>query len=205
MCSTFGHLFRVSTAGVQPRAGLSCHHIDGCPPGLPLSVDDLLLRWVPPSAGAESEHRHAPRKEEDLVSKSGRASSTAKPTGPPSASSSGNSDSTQRRLRRDQGTNTRPGHADSYLRRQIRHPGDYARRRPDWSSRPRDGAPGRRRARSPKSSLAQHGMRILGYVKQVGMIQADIVDPTMVTLDMVEASPVCCFVLERAAEMQRSH
>ncbi len=44
-------------------------------------------------------------------------------------------------------------------------------------------------------------MRILGYVKQVGSIQADIVDPTMVTLDMVEASPIRCPIPERAAEM----
>src|SRR5205085_8426354 len=36
------------------------------------------------------------------------------------------------------------------------------------------------------------GVRILGYVRQVGSIQASIVDPTLVTLEQVEASLVRC-------------
>ena len=39
--NTFGELFRVTTAGVSHGPGYLCI-IDGCPPGLPLSVDDLL-------------------------------------------------------------------------------------------------------------------------------------------------------------------
>ena len=39
--STFGHLFRVTTAGVSHGPGYLCI-VDGCPPGLPLSEDDLL-------------------------------------------------------------------------------------------------------------------------------------------------------------------
>src|SRR5260221_4140559 len=39
--NSFGELFRITTAGVSRGQGYLCI-IDGCPPGLPLSVDDLL-------------------------------------------------------------------------------------------------------------------------------------------------------------------
>src|SRR6187402_2500066 len=39
--NTFGERFRVTTAGVSHGPGYLCI-IDGCPPGLPLSADDLL-------------------------------------------------------------------------------------------------------------------------------------------------------------------
>src|SRR5258708_20567182 len=39
--NSFGKLFRVTTAGVSHGPGYVCI-IDGCPPGLPLSVADLL-------------------------------------------------------------------------------------------------------------------------------------------------------------------
>src|SRR5262249_47716568 len=39
--NTFGDLFRVTTPGVSHGPGYLCIG-DGCPPGLPLSVDDLL-------------------------------------------------------------------------------------------------------------------------------------------------------------------
>src|SRR5213078_2985887 len=39
--NTFGELFRVTTAGVSHGPGYLAI-IDGCPPGLPLSVEDLL-------------------------------------------------------------------------------------------------------------------------------------------------------------------
>src|SRR5437879_45284 len=40
--NSFGERFRVTTAGVSHGPGYLCI-IDGCPPGLPLSADDLLL------------------------------------------------------------------------------------------------------------------------------------------------------------------
>src|SRR5207245_6318137 len=43
-----------------------------------------------------------------------------------------------------------------------------------------------------KKLLAQQGVRIVGYVKQVGDVIADIPDPAAVTLDQVEANPVRC-------------
>src|SRR5437016_7281530 len=39
--NSFGELFRVTTAGVSHGPGYVAI-IDGCPPGLPLSVDDLM-------------------------------------------------------------------------------------------------------------------------------------------------------------------
>jgi chorismate synthase len=43
-----------------------------------------------------------------------------------------------------------------------------------------------------KKLLAQLGVHVLGYVKQVGNVVADITDPTRVTLEQVEANPVRC-------------
>src|SRR5437588_11664478 len=39
--NSFGELFRITTAGVSHGPGYLLI-IDGCPPGLPLSVDDLM-------------------------------------------------------------------------------------------------------------------------------------------------------------------
>src|SRR5436190_658027 len=43
-----------------------------------------------------------------------------------------------------------------------------------------------------KKLLAQQGVRVLGYVKQIGDIVAAIADPSAVTLEQVEATPVRC-------------
>src|SRR5207245_3740387 len=43
-----------------------------------------------------------------------------------------------------------------------------------------------------KKLLAQQGIRVLGYVKQIGDVSADIADPSQVTLQQVEANPVRC-------------
>src|SRR5262249_41798265 len=52
-----------------------------------------------------------------------------------------------------------------------------------------------------KKLLAAQGIRVLGYVKQVGSVIADIPDPTRVTLEQVEATPVRCPDAGKAAEM----
>src|SRR5206468_10189339 len=43
-----------------------------------------------------------------------------------------------------------------------------------------------------KKLLAGQGVRVLGYVKQIGDVRADIPDPVVVTLEQVEATPVRC-------------
>src|SRR3954466_9147159 len=61
--NSFGELFRITTAGVSHGPGYLLI-IDGCPPGLPLNVDDLLpdlrRRWPGQSKIVTQ------RKEEDL-------------------------------------------------------------------------------------------------------------------------------------------
>src|SRR5205823_8438269 len=52
-----------------------------------------------------------------------------------------------------------------------------------------------------KKLLAAQGVRVLGYVKQVGSVIADIPDPTRVTLEQVEATPVRCPDPAKATEM----
>jgi chorismate synthase len=49
--------------------------------------------------------------------------------------------------------------------------------------------------------LAQQGVRILGYVTQVGPVHAAIADPAQVTLEQVEANPVRCPDPEAAEQM----
>ena len=51
--NSFGELFRITTAGVSHGAGYQVI-IDGCPPGLPLSVEDLFARLAASSAGTIS-------------------------------------------------------------------------------------------------------------------------------------------------------
>src|SRR5207247_1955087 len=43
-----------------------------------------------------------------------------------------------------------------------------------------------------KKLLAAQGVSVLGYVKQVGEVLADVPDPTAVTLEQAEATPVRC-------------
>lgn len=43
-----------------------------------------------------------------------------------------------------------------------------------------------------KKILAQQGMSVLGYVKQIGSVTGIIHDPAQVTLEQVEATPVRC-------------
>src|SRR6202158_5429799 len=52
-----------------------------------------------------------------------------------------------------------------------------------------------------KKLLAQEGMRVLGYVKQVGPVIANLPDPTQLTLEQVEANPVRCPDPAAAREM----
>jgi chorismate synthase len=52
-----------------------------------------------------------------------------------------------------------------------------------------------------KKLLAQIGVRVLGYVKQVGDVRADVPDPAAVTLEQVEATPVRCPDIAAAQRM----
>src|SRR5262249_55281031 len=172
--NTFGEMFRVTTAGVSHGPGYLVI-IDGCPPGLPLGVDDLLpdLRRRRPGQSKIVTQRQ----EEDVPEIwsgvfEGRTDGT--PTGilfRNSAQRSGDYG--------DIKDKSRPGHADftfdaKFGLRDYRGGGRSSAR--ETVCRVAAGA-------VAKKLLAQHGMRVLGYVKQVGPVVADVPDPAQVTLE----------------------
>ncbi len=181
--NSFGELFRITTAGVSHGPGYVVI-IDGCPPGLPLSVDDLLpdlLRRRPGQSKIVTQ-----RKEEDTPEIL-------------SGVFEGQTDGTSLAIlfrNSDQRSGDygdikdkyRPGHADftfdaKYGFRDYRGGGRSSAR--ETVCRVAAGA-------VAKKLLARQGIRILGWVKQVGDVVANIPDPTAVTLEQVEATPVRC-------------
>src|SRR5438477_5430404 len=190
--NSFGELFRVTTAGVSHGPGYLAI-IDGCPPGLPLSVDDLLpdLRRRRPGQSKLVTQRQ----EEDVPEIwSGVFEGTT--DGTPIGILFRNSD--QRSA--DYGDikdKYRPGHADytfdaKYGFRDYRGGGRSSAR--ETVCRVAAGA-------VAKKLLAMQGVRVLGYVKQVGPVIADIADPSTVTLEQVEANPVRCPDPAKAQQM----
>jgi chorismate synthase len=190
--NTFGKLFRVTTAGVSHGPGYLCI-IDGCPAGLELSVEDLLpdLRRRRPGQSKLTTQRD----EEDLP-EIWSGVFEGKTDGTPIGILVRNSD--QRSA--DYGDikdKYRPGHADytfdaKYGFRDYRGGGRSSAR--ETVCRVAAGA-------VAKKLLAREGVRVLGYVKQVGDVSAEVPDPTAVTLEQVEATPVRCPVPEAAARM----
>jgi chorismate synthase len=190
--NTFGKLFRVSTAGVSHGPGYLCI-IDGCPAGLELSVDDLLpdLRRRKPGQSKLTTQR-----DEADVPEIWSGVFEGKTDGTPIGLLFRNAD--QRSA--DYGDikdKYRPGHADytfdaKYGFRDYRGGGRSSAR--ETICRVAAGA-------VAKKLLAHEGVRVLGYVTQVGDVRADVLDPMAVTLEQVEATPVRCPVPEKAAEM----
>src|SRR5947207_11842509 len=181
--NTFGELFRVTTAGVSHGPGYLAI-IDGCPPGLPLSVEDLLPDLARRRPGQSKIVTQ--RKEEDYPEIwSGVFDGVTDGT------SIGILIRNNDQRSQDYGDikdKYRPGHADftfdaKYGMRDYRGGGRSSAR--ETMCRVAAGA-------IAKKLLAQAGMRIVGYVKQVGPILATIADPTLVTLEQVEANAVRC-------------
>src|SRR5438093_4801088 len=181
--NSFGHLFRVTTAGVSHGPGYLLI-IDGCPPGLPLGVDDLLpdLRRRRPGQSKIVTQR----KEEDLpeiwsdvfegVTDGTSIGILFRNTDQHSGDYSDIKDK------------YRPGHADftfdaRYGFRDYRGGGRSSAR--ETVCRVAAGA-------VAKKLLRSQGVSVLGWVKQVGDVLADIGDPSSVTLEQVEANTVRC-------------
>src|SRR5215510_14635445 len=190
--NTFGELFRVTTAGVSHGPGYLCI-IDGCPPGLPLTEDDLLpdLRRRRPGQSKIVTQR----KEED-VPDIWSGVFEGKTDGTPIGILFRNTDERSQDYG-DIKDKYRPGHADftfdaKYGFRDYRGGGRSSAR--ETLCRVAAGA-------VAKKLLAQHGIRVLGYVKQIGDVSAPVADPAGVTLEQVEASPVRCPDPETAARM----
>jgi chorismate synthase len=191
--NTFGKLFRVTTAGVSHGPGYLCI-IDGCPAGLPLAVADLLPDLARRKPG---QSKLTTQRDEDDAPEIWSGVFEGKTDGTPIGISFRNKD--QRSA--DYGDikdKYRPGHADytfdaKYGFRDYRGGGRTSAR--ETVCRVAAGA-------VAKKLLAREGIRILGYVTQVGGVKADIPDPTAVTLDQVEASPTRCPLPDKAAEME---
>jgi chorismate synthase len=181
--NSFGELFRVTTAGVSHGPGYVVI-IDGCPPGLPLSEEDLLpdLRRRRPGQSKLVTQR----KEEDVPEIwsgvfEGRTDGTS------IAVLFRNADQRSADYS-DIKDKYRPGHADytfdaKYGFRDYRGGGRSSAR--ETVCRVAAGA-------VAKKLLARQGIRVLGYVKQVGPVVAAVPDPAAVTLEQVEATPVRC-------------
>src|SRR5437764_254188 len=165
--NSFGELFRITTAGVSHGPGYLCI-IDGCPPGLPLSVDDLLpdLRRRRPG-----QSKIVTQRDEADIPEIWSGVFEGRTDGTPIGISFRNEDHHSADYG-DIKDKYRPGHADhsfdaKFGFRDYRGGGRSSAR--ETVCRVAAGA-------IAKKLLATQGVRILGYVKQVGNIQASIAD-----------------------------
>src|SRR4051812_9006302 len=190
--NSFGELFRVTTAGVSHGPGYLVI-IDGCPPGLPLGVEDLLpdLRRRRPG-----QSRIVTQRQEEDEPEIWSGVFEGKTDGTSLGILFRNTDQRSHDYG-DIKDKYRPGHADftfdaKYGARDYRGGGRSSAR--ETVCRVAAGA-------VAKKLLRQQGVGIVGYVKQVGDVSADVADPTAVTLEQVEATPVRCPDAAKAAEM----
>ncbi|QEL18181.1 chorismate synthase [Limnoglobus roseus] len=191
--NTFGKLFRVTTAGVSHGPGYLCI-IDGCPAGLDLSVEDLLPDLARRKPG---QSKLTTQRDEADLPEIWSGIFEGKTDGTPIGISFRNGDQRSGDYG-DIKDKYRPGHADytfdaKYGFRDYRGGGRTSAR--ETVCRVAAGA-------VAKKLLARENIRVLGYVKQVGSVIADIPDPTAVTLEQVEASPTRCPISATAAEME---
>lgn len=181
--SSFGVLFRVTTAG-ESHGAANVVIVDGCPPGLPLSLDDLrpeLARRRPGQSHLVSQ-RQEPDEPEIL---SGVHEGLT--TGAPIAILVRNVDARSRDYDELAGL-YRPGHAD------YTYDAKYGHRDPRGGGRASARETVARVAAGAvaKKLLARSGVSVLGWVAQVGDVVASLPDRTAVTLADVEATPTRC-------------
>jgi chorismate synthase len=179
--NSFGQAFRITTAGESHGPG-NVVIIDGCPPGIALSVADLTLdldRRRPGQSAIVTQRKESDTPEILSGVFEGRT------TGTSIAILVRNEDQKSRDYD-DIKDKYRPGHADhsfdaKYGFRDYRGGGRSSAR--ETVSRVAAGV-------VAKKILAEaFGARVVGYVRQVGSIVANIEDPSAVTLDAVERLP----------------
>jgi chorismate synthase len=190
--NTFGERFRVTTAGVSHGPGYLCI-IDGCPAGLPLAVEDLLpdLRRRRPA-----QSKIVSQRDEPDVPEIWSGIFEGKTDGTPIGILFRNEDARSADYT-ELKDKYRPGHADYTFEakfgfRDYRGGGRSSAR--ETLCRVAAGA-------IAKKLLAPQGVRIVGYVKQIGEVQAAVPEPISITLDQVEATPVRCPDPAAAAQM----
>lgn len=179
--NSFGQAFRITTAG-ESHGPANVVIIDGVPPGLPLSVEDLLgdlARRRPGQSSIVTQRDEADRPEILSGVFEGRT------TGTSLAILIRNEDQRSRDYA-DIRDKYRPGHADfsfdaKYGLRDYRGGGRSSAR--ETTVRVAAGAVAK------KLLAEQCGTRIVGYVVQVGDVRAEIPRPEEVTLQQVEFRP----------------
>jgi chorismate synthase len=179
--NSFGQAFRVTTAGESHGPG-NVVIIDGCPAGIPLGVEDLLVdlrRRRPGQSHLVTQRQEAD--EPEILS----GVFDGHTTGTTIAVLVRNQDQKSRDYA-DIKDKYRPGHADytfdqKYGRRDYRGGGRSSAR--ETVARVAAGAVAK------KLIAMAFGGRVLGYVKQIGDIVANVPDPAAVTLDQIETLP----------------
>jgi chorismate synthase len=176
--NSFGKAFRITTAGESHGPG-NVVIVDGCPPGLELSEDDLigdLNRRKPGQSAIVTQRR------EDDLPEILSGVFAGKTTGTSIAILVRNADQRSRDYENIKDL-YRPGHADftfdkKYGTRDFRGGGRASAR--ETVARVAAGAVAK------KLILQEFGGKVLGYTKQVGDIVARIDAPAEVTLDAIE-------------------
>ena len=191
--NTFGHTFRLTTAG-ESHGPAYVGIIDGMPAGIELSVEDLqpdLDRRRPGQSKITTQRKEADQPEILSGVFEGRT------TGTPIAILVRNRDARSKDYS-DIKDKYRPGHADytfdaKYGIRDYRGGGRSSAR--ETTVRVAAGA-------VAKKLLAHlHGVRIVGYARQIGAIVANVPQPAAVTLEQVESNIVRCPDAKAAAAM----
>jgi chorismate synthase len=190
--NSFGDLFRITTAGVSHGPGYMLI-VDGCPPGLRLGVDDLLpdLRRRRPGQSAIVTQR-----QEEDVPEIWSGVFEGRTDGTPIGILFRNADQRSSDYS-DIRDKYRPGHADFTFDAKFGFR-DY---RGGGRSSARETVCRVAAAAIAKKLLGLFNVRIVGYVKQVGDVVATVDNPSAVSLEQVEATPVRCPDPAAAARM----
>ncbi|MCM8532460.1 MAG: chorismate synthase [Lentisphaeraceae bacterium] len=191
--NSFGQLFRITTAGESHGRG-NVVIIDGCPPGIDFSEEDIqpdLDRRRPGQSSITTQ-----RKEDDLATILSGVFE-GKTTGTSIAIMVPNQDQRSKDYSNIK-DKYRPGHADYTFDKKYGFR-DY---RGGGRSSVRESVSRVAAAALGKKILAQYGISVVGYVKQVGDIVAHVEDPTKVTMEQVEKNDVRCPDQDIAEEMK---
>jgi chorismate synthase len=182
--NSFGQAFRITTAGESHGPG-NVVIIDGVPAGLPLSEADIIpdLQRRRPGQSKVTTQRDEPDAPEILS-----GVFDGKTTGTSLAILIRNKDQRSRDYS-DIKDKYRPGHADhsfdaKYGFRDYRGGGRSSAR--ETTARVAAGAVAK------KLLSTAYGVEVIGYVKQIGNITAEIDAPELVTLEQVESNIVRC-------------
>lgn len=192
MGNTFGHLFRITTFGESHGGGVGVV-IDGCPPLLDITAEEIQFELDRRKPGQSK--ITTPRRESDICEIISGVFE-GKTTGTPIAILVRNKDARSQDYD-EMAVKYRPSHADATydLKYGIR----------SWQGGGRSSARetiGRVAAGAIAKKILKKvaGVEIIGYVKQIQDIIADV-DPNIVTLEQVESNIVRCPDQDTATKM----